>query len=354
MAYKNKPLQFIARLLFSGAILFISLLLPQLLQAQGTDPVSEFPGLQGVLEQVYQKMIVHSSELIAVSQKIAGFGAFLYIVNLAFSFMASAHPIVLYPMLRPFAIGIAIILFPSLLSLINGVLQPTVSSTNLLAQGSGQAVATLLQQKEELLKNSAEWQMYIGPDGGGNLGKWEELSGQADSGAFSGITNRLKFTMSQAYYNFRNNVKAWLSEVLEVIFEAAALCLNTVRTFYLIVLGVLGPLVFAFSVFPSFASGLVNWFSRYIGVFLWLPVANLFGSLISQIQAELIKIDIAQYTATGATTFGAAGTIYTIFLLMGIIGYFCIPSIAGYLVNAANVSSTLNRAQQLIKKTVNL
>ena len=36
------------------------------------------------------------------------------------------------------------------------------------------------------------------------------------------------------------------------LFEAAALCINTIRTFYLIVLAILGPLVFGIAVFDGF------------------------------------------------------------------------------------------------------
>ena len=47
-----------------------------------------------------------------------------------------------------------------------------------------------------------------------------------------------------------------------------------------------------------------GWLSRYLHVFLWLPVANIFGSLLAQIQQEMIKLDIAQLGSSGQTSFG--------------------------------------------------
>src|SRR5690606_40522176 len=92
--------------------------------------------------------------------------------------------------------------------------------------------------------------------GSGDRDKWykythdgEDPSGE---GFFEGIGNDIKFAMSKASYNFRNSVKEWMSEVLRVLFEAAALCIDTLRTFQLIVLSILGPLVFGLAVFDGF------------------------------------------------------------------------------------------------------
>ena len=52
---------------------------------------------------------------------------------------------------------------------------------------------------------------------------------------------------------------------------------HTIRTFQLIVLAILGPLVFGLSVFDGFQHSLRHWIARYINTFLWLPVANIFG-----------------------------------------------------------------------------
>ena len=302
-------------------------------------------GLQGTLQQVYDTMIVHCSELIGISSSIAGFGALWYIAEHVWLKIADAQPVDLKPLFRPFVIGMAIFLFPSVIGLINGVMQPTVTGTAAIVHDSNQAVASLLQQKEDALKNSTDWQMYTGPEGGGDLSKWEALSGQADSGMFSGLSNRVKFEMAKMSYNFKNSVKVWLSEILQVLFEAAALCINTVRTFYLIILGILGPLAFGLSVYKGFESTLTHWLARYINVFLWLPVANIFGSLIAQIQQEMIKLDIAQLSATGQTTFGPTDTAYIIFLLMAIVGYFTVPSVTNYIVQAGSLGAKLWRTK---------
>ena len=52
------------------------------------------------------------------------------------------------------------------------------------------------------------------------------------------------------------SVKDWDIDLHEVVYSAASLCINTVRTFFLVVLVILGPLVFRLSVFDGFQHSL--------------------------------------------------------------------------------------------------
>jgi len=301
------------------------------------DIATDIGGLQQVLNQVYKTMIVHCGDLITIAQAIAGFATLWYIAVRVWEPIARAEPVQLYPLLRPFGIGIAILFFPGVIALINGVMEPTVEGTKTIADDSNKAVSVLLQQRQEALQKSDDWQMYVGSTGGGDLDKWEALSGEADSGALSGLSNRLKFEMARTAYNNRSSIRAWLAEILQVLFEAAALCIDTVRVFYMIVLAVLGPLAFALCIFDGFTHIIRDWFARYLNVFLWLPVANLFGALISSIQQEMIKLDIARVNATGHTGFGPTDTAYLVFLILAITGYFTVPYLTNYIISGGGI-----------------
>jgi conjugative transposon TraJ protein len=166
-----------------------------------------------------------------------------------------------------------------------------------------------------------------------------------------GIGNDIKFAMAKASYNFRNSIKEWMSEVLHVLFMAAALCINTIRTFYLIVLAILGPLVFGLAVFDGLAHTLMIWIARYINIFLWLPVANIFGSIIGKVQEKMIALDIQQINQNGDTFFSSADTAYLIFMIIGIIGYFSVPSVANYIVHAGGGNTLLYKVNSVFSSS---
>lgn len=217
-------------------------------------------------------------------------------------------------------------------------MKPTVTGTAKMVEGSNKAIAVLLQKKEEAIKRTDAWQMYVGQDGSGNREQWykytHDNADPEDEGMFEGIGNDIKFAMSKASYNFRNSVKEWMSEILRILFEAAALCIDTLRTFQLIVLSILGPLVFGLAVFDGFQHTLTVWLARYINIFLWLPVANIFGSIIGKIQEKMLALDISQINEAGDTFFSRTDAAYLVFMIIGIVGYFTVPSVANYIVHA--------------------
>jgi conjugative transposon TraJ protein len=337
-------------------IMSVITLAPSLCHAEGlTDNIT---GLQSTLEGVYNDMLPMCSQLIGVGQGIAGFGALWYIAARVYRQIASAEPIDFYPLMRPFALGMAILLFPTVISVMNGILQPASSATGSMVTNSDAAIAQLLQAKEAAVEKTDAWQMYQGSDGDGDREKWYKYTHPDDptgsgEGMLASVGNDMKFAMAKAGYNFRNTVKEWMSEILQVCYEAAALCINTIRTFYLIVLAILGPLVLGISVFDGFQHTLTSWLAKYINVFLWLPVANIFGAIIGKVQENMLKIDISQVQNSGDTFFNATDTAYLIFLIIGIIGYFTVPSVANYIVNAGGGHGLLQKVNTMVVNTGN-
>lgn len=329
-------------------------LLPQISRAQGM--AETLTGMQPVLDRVYNEMLPLCSRLIGVARGIAGFGALWYIASRVWRQMASAEPIDFYPLLRPFALGMAILLFPMVIAVMNGVLQPTVSATRAMVTDSNKAIEVLLKRKEAAIKKSKYYEMYVGEDGRGNADKWYKYThpkdpNREDEGMFEGIGNDIKFFMEKQSYNFRNSIKQWMSEVLEVLYAAASLCINTIRTFFLIVLAILGPLVFGFAVFDGFQNTLTVWLARYVNIFLWLPIANIFGSILGKIQENMLRLDISQIDAQGDTFFSSTDVAYLIFLVIGIVGYFSVPNIANYVVHAGGGNTILQKVNSIISNT---
>ena len=64
--------------------------------------------------------------------------------------------------------------------------------------------------------------------------------------------------------------------------------IDTIRTFFLIALSILGPIAFALSVYdrvPKHAHAVDN---RHISIYMWLPVSDLFSSVLARIQVLML------------------------------------------------------------------
>lgn len=339
----------------AAAFIAAGLFLPFRSWAQNTD--TDAAGLHKILEQLYDEMMPLCSNLLSVGQGIAGFAAIWFIASRVWRHIANAEPIDFYPLFRPFVIGFCIMIFPSVLYLINGVMKPTVTATAAMVEGSNKAIAVLLKEKEKAIKETEPWKMYVGATGAGNRDEWYKYTHNGEDpqeeNMLAGIGNDVKFAMEKASYNFRNSVKEWMSEVLRVLFEAAALCIDTLRTFQLVVLSILGPFVFGIAVFDGFQHTLTVWLARYINIYLWLPVANIFGSIIGKIQEQMLKLDISQVNTTGDTFFSRTDIAYLIFMIIGIVGYFTVPSVANYIVHAGGGGALGQKVTSIFGNTAN-
>ena len=309
-------------ILITGAAIAL-LLFPTLTYAQG-GVADDLQSLQGVLDNLYNQMMPMCSGMIGVAQGIAGFAALWYIAARVWKHIAAAETVDIYPLLRPFAIGFCIMFFPMVLNLMNGVLQPCVTATQSMATNANQAIATLLaneetptdqqQQGAATMNNEPDkWYQYSHPDGTTGQTQTTNMSDQ-----FSG-------------WGWKNMIKKAIAELLNVLFEAAALCIDTIRTFKLIVLAILGPLCFGLSVFDGFQHSMKQWIARYVNVYMWLPVANILGAIIAKIQVNMIQLE--QSGGASQPHFGDTNTAYLIFMVIGIVGYFTVPGIANYIMN---------------------
>ena len=111
--------------LFTG----MALLLLGSTATQAQDITGSLQGMQPVLNNVYNQMIPLCSNLIDAARGIAGFAALWYIASRVWRQIAHAEPLDFYPLLRPFALGIAVMLFPMVIALMNGIMQPIVAAT---------------------------------------------------------------------------------------------------------------------------------------------------------------------------------------------------------------------------------
>ncbi len=157
--------------------------------------------------------------------------------------------------------------------------------------------------------------------------------------------------IERGMYNMKKGIRDFFREILELMFQAAALVIDTIRTFFLVVLAILGPIAFAISVWDGFQSTLTQWICRYIQVYLWLPVSDIFSTILAKIQVLMLQSDIERMQTDPNFSLDSSDGVYIVFMIIGIIGYFTIPTVAGWIIQAGgmgsygrNVNQTAGRA----------
>ncbi|MCM0315596.1 MAG: conjugative transposon protein TraJ [Parabacteroides distasonis] len=300
----------------------------------------DFENLHQILHTLYQEMMPLCSNLTGVAKGIAGLGALFYVAAKVWQALARAEPIDVYPLLRPFAVGLCIMFFPTfVLGTINTVLSPVVKGCHGMLETQTFDMNKYREQKDRL-----EYEANKRNPETAYLVDKEEFDKKLDELGWSAgdLITMGGMYIDRAEYRMKQNIRRWFQELLELLFQSAGLVIDTIRTFFLIVLSILGPIAFAISVYDGFQSTLTQWITRYISVYMWLPVSDLFSSVLARIQVLMLTKDIE---AMSDPTFipDSSNTVYMVFLIIGIFGYFTIPTVANWIIMAGGVSGA-NRA----------
>ena len=295
----------------------------------------DFSNLHTILRSLYDEMMPLCGDMAGVAQGIAGLGALFYVAYRIWQSLARAEPIDVFPLLRPFVIGFCIMFFPTVvLGTINSVMSPIVQGTASMLKGQ-----TLDMQHYREEKDRLEYEQMMKDPSTAYLVDDAEFDRQIDELGITEVGTAAGMYIERGMYKVKKAIQNFFRELLEMLFQAASLTIDTIRTFFLVVLAILGPITFAISVWDGFQNTLVQWICRYIQTYLWLPVADLFSTILAKIQVLMLQNDISELTNNPNVDLDGSNTAYTIFMIIGIIGYFTIPTVAGWIIQAGGMGS---------------
>ena len=309
----------------------------------------DFENLHQILRSLYDEMMPLCEDMAGVAKGIAGLGALFYVAYRVWQSLAHAEPIDVFPMLRPFAIGLCIMFFPTVvLGTLSGVLSPIVQGTAKMLETETLDMNEYREQKDKLeyeaMKRNPETAYLVSNEEFDK--QLEELGWSPDD-----LVTMAGMYIERSMYQMKKGVRDFFRELLELLFQAAALVIDTLRTFFLVVLSILGPIAFAISVWDGFQSTLTQWICRYVQVYLWLPVSDMFSTILAKIQVLMLQSDIERMQANPNFSLDSSDGVYIVFMIIGIIGYFTIPTVSGWIIQAGgmgnygrNVNQTAGKA----------
>ena len=235
--------------------------------------------------------------------------------------------------------------FPTVvLGTMNSILSPIVQGTHKILDGQ-----TLDMNEYQKMKDKLEYESMMRNPETAYLASDEEFDKQLEALGWSpsDMMTMTGMYIDRGAYNMKKSIRDFFREVLELLFASAALVIDTIRTFFLVVLAILGPIAFAISVWEGFQSSLTQWVTRYVSVYLWLPVSDLFSTILAKIQVLMLQNDIKAMESDPNFSIEASNGVYIIFMIIGIIGYFTIPTVANWIIQAGgggNYNRNVNSA----------
>lgn len=163
-----------------------------------------FENLHQILQSLYEDMMPLCSQMTGVAKGLAGLGALFYVAYRVWQSLARAEPIDVFPLLRPFALGLCIMFFPTLvLGTLNSVMSPIVTGTHRILETQTFDMNEYRRQKDKLefeaMKRNPETRSY--GDFGSNI--FALVLGVPDD-RYDDVVATLKHEISVKYDNHLN------------------------------------------------------------------------------------------------------------------------------------------------------
>ena len=167
----------------------------------------DFTNLHEILQALYQDMMPLCEKLTGVAKGIAGLGALFYVAAKVWQAIARAEPIDVYPLLRPFAIGLCILFFPTfVIGTINTVLSPVVKGCHGMLESQTFDMNRYQEQKEAL-----EREAFRRDPEKAYLASREDFDKKLDELGWSpkDLKTMAVMYIDRAEYNMKRNIRLW-------------------------------------------------------------------------------------------------------------------------------------------------
>ena len=303
---------------------------------------AEITGLRKAVYDTYDKISPTFDLLANGMSLLAGLGSLLYVAIRVYQMLMVEEEFSVRPILKPFCIGLLLMFYPGVINMLNVVGSIPTNYTNALVGESNVLLEDLIYRK---VTETEGWKWYMGPSGMGDYDSWVK-DNDVDSGPL-GISAWMNFQGERIEFIFKQQLREFVFVIASIMFYVAALSVDGARVFFLTMLGLLGPMSIALSIFDFWSGSLVTWMTRYIHVYLWLPVANVYGFFINNIQITLIRGSFVEVAEGGSSTFSTTDLGMVVFMIFAALGYMTIPSVASWIVapghQGAAAMSQVNR-----------
>lgn len=349
------------------------------------------------IEKVYETALTDVSHIVTYSTAVAGIAALIYLCSKIWKQWANGGQIDFYGLLRPFAILLVLINFSYVPMLIEGITSPLITFTEEMRKSKNELYNDKAKQLAEMQVNKAiekanNIKNAVTEDWDGNSVKmtgtttgisiFDDITtaisdginsiGEKIDNATGGIYTKLCQIASsveyfipglQQFYWIENIISHAISTLCEYLCIAVSSCIVIFAYLTKVVLVLLGPIVFAFSIFPGFNNILLQWLCRYINVCLWVPICNIIGYFMQTLTIEVVMNNaissINDPMLAQATTLHTNNLVGIIFLIISIILYAMVPKISNWIISgdgsgmfADAVGSTAGSVGRLAARSV--
>lgn len=138
-----------------------------------------------------------------------------------------------------------------------------------------------------------------------------------------------------------------LSWAMSCIVDLARFLLQILSGVYLIVLGLIGPFVCAFSILPTFRGNIMSWLARYIQISFWAPMCSLIDFINFKMKDNLLDV-FAMNNLVEQMVFPTVFLLFLDFATLAMI--LSVPTLSSWIISGGGASGMMGQTASVAKK----
>jgi conjugative transposon TraJ protein len=313
-----------------------------LLQAPGTGwngslANGAITSIEEAADVLFDTMLPEFSSFVAIGQAIGLVGSLFYVFYRVWAHQARNEAIDIYPLIRPLVIAMLLVAYPGLYS-------GLVYLGRTLNDATQEMGASRRDEVEQQVLMNAKTRIQ-------NLGNsndpppvapaednrsWFQLITDSVMGMANSVTSAAADAVN---FVIDTTVNYVLMAVFRLLYFIVIIGLKIISTYFLIILGIFGPLTIGLGCFDWFYSSIAAWLGRVLHTLLWIPIANIYGFILDSFHLSSLHIEFQQLQ--GNPSLPSSPIANLLFYAIGIFGYLLVPKLSTWILDSTGVSEGL-------------
>ena len=303
----------------------------------GTLANGAISSIEEAADALFDTMLPEFSSFIAIGQAIGLIGSLFYVFYRFWAHMARNEAIDVYPLLRPVVISMLLLAYPGLYS---GV----VYMGRTLSDATQEMGAARRDEVEQQVLTNAKTRI----DNLGNNNAPPPVAAAEDNRSwFQLVTDSVMGmgnSITSAYADAVNfvidtTVNYVLMALFRLIYFIVIIGIKIISTYFLIILGMFGPLTIGLGCFDWFYPSIAAWVGRVLHTLLWVPIANIYGFILDSFHLSSLHVEFQQLQ--GNPEMPSSSIANLLFYAIGIFGYLLVPKLSTWILDSTGVSGGL-------------
>lgn len=293
--------------------------------------------IEEAADALFDTMLPEFSSFIAVGQAIGLVGSLFYVFYRVWAHQARNEPIDIYPLLRPLVISMLLLAYPGLY----GGLVYLGRTLNDATQEMGASRRDEVEQ--QVLTNAKTRIQNMGNNNAPppvapaqDNRSWFQLVTDSVMGMANSVTSA---TVDAVNFVIDTTVNYVLMALFRLIYFIVIIGIKIISTYFLIILGIFGPLTIGLGCFDWFYSSIAAWVGRVLHTLLWVPIANIYGFILDSFHLSSLTVEFQQIQGNPGMPSSIIANL--LFYAVGIFGYLLVPKLATWVLDSTGVSDGL-------------